>query len=170
MTFLGRKSVKNGQLYHFSNVRKSLEKQASKKFYNKCSENSRSQIVFRTDIFRKLTLGAPVKTHLCYIVMYFVFKRVINRFIILSCLLLFRQRFSSSHQKMLSFWYPGYPEVFLACGGNLPCRPKAEATSGGATRKKTLFARGTMNEDMTETGNRARKVSGKPRIILVLVK
>ena len=32
--------------------------QASKKFYNKCSENSRSQIVFRTDIFRKLTLGA----------------------------------------------------------------------------------------------------------------
>ena len=29
------------------------------KFYNKCSENSRSQIVFRTNIFRKLTLGAP---------------------------------------------------------------------------------------------------------------
>ena len=40
-------------------VRKSWERQASKKFYNKCSENSRSQIVFRTDIFRKLTLGAP---------------------------------------------------------------------------------------------------------------
>ena len=35
-------------------------RQASKKFYNKCSENSRSQIVFRTDIFRKLSLGAPV--------------------------------------------------------------------------------------------------------------
>ena len=35
------------------------ERQASKKFYNKCSENSRSLIVFRTDIFRKLTLGAP---------------------------------------------------------------------------------------------------------------
>ena len=33
--------------------------QASKKFNNKCSENSRSQIVFRTDISRKLTLGAP---------------------------------------------------------------------------------------------------------------
>ena len=32
------------------------ERQASKKFYNKCSENSRSQIVFRTDIFRKLRL------------------------------------------------------------------------------------------------------------------
>ena len=26
----------------------------------KCSENSKSQIVFRTDIFRKLSLGAPV--------------------------------------------------------------------------------------------------------------
>ena len=35
--------------------------QASKKFYNKCSENSRSQIVFRRDIFRKLSLGATVK-------------------------------------------------------------------------------------------------------------
>ena len=35
-------------------------RQASKKFYNKCSENSRSEIVFRTDIFQKLTLGAPV--------------------------------------------------------------------------------------------------------------
>ena len=34
---------------------------ASKKFYKKCSGNSRSQIVFRTDIFRKLTLGAPGK-------------------------------------------------------------------------------------------------------------
>ena len=40
---------------------KPQEKQASKKFYNKCSENSRSQIVFRTDIFQKLTLGAPEK-------------------------------------------------------------------------------------------------------------
>ena len=35
------------------------ENRASKKFYNKCSENSRSQIVFRTDIFRKMTLGVP---------------------------------------------------------------------------------------------------------------
>ena len=29
------------------------------KILNKCSENSRSQIVFRTYIFQKLTLGAP---------------------------------------------------------------------------------------------------------------
>ena len=134
-----------------------MEKQASKKFYNKCSENSRSQIVFRTDIFRKLTLGAPVKTHLCYIVMYFVFKRVINRFIILSCLLLFRQRFSSSHQKMLSFRYPGYPKVFLRAAGifRVGQRPKIRAAE---PREKTLFARGTMNEDMTETGKRARSL------------
>ena len=52
-------SVKNGQLYNFLDVRKSYKKQASKKFYKKCSENARSQIVFRTDIFLKLTLGAP---------------------------------------------------------------------------------------------------------------
>ena len=31
----------------------------ARNFTDKCSENSRSQIVFRTDIFRKLTLGAP---------------------------------------------------------------------------------------------------------------
>ena len=30
---------------------------------------------------------------------------------------------------------PWVPEVFLACGGNFPCWPKAEATSGEAARK-----------------------------------
>ena len=40
-------------------VRKSYESQASKKFNNKYSENSRSQIVFRRDIFQKLSLGDP---------------------------------------------------------------------------------------------------------------
>ena len=34
--------------------------QANKKFDNKFAENSRSQIVFRTDIFEKLALGVPV--------------------------------------------------------------------------------------------------------------
>ena len=43
----------------FLDVCKSYERQASKKFYNKCSKNSRPQIVFRKDIFRKLTLSAP---------------------------------------------------------------------------------------------------------------
>ena len=32
---------------------------ARKKFYNKCSENSSSQIVFRTDIFPKIVVGCP---------------------------------------------------------------------------------------------------------------
>ena len=43
----------------FLDVGKFWERQASKKFYNKCSGNSRSQMVSRTDIFRQLTLGAP---------------------------------------------------------------------------------------------------------------
>ena len=43
--------------------RKSEEGQASKKFNNKCSENSRPQIVFRTDNFQNLSLGAPVLCH-----------------------------------------------------------------------------------------------------------
>ena len=34
----------------------------ARNFTKKCFENSRSQIVFRTDIFRKLSLGAPVLT------------------------------------------------------------------------------------------------------------
>ena len=38
--------------------------QASKKFSNKCSENSRSQILFRTDIFQKSSLGAPDRVSL----------------------------------------------------------------------------------------------------------
>jgi len=46
----------------FGNPRRG--RQASKTFDNKCSKNSRSQIVFRTDIFRKLTLGAPEKASL----------------------------------------------------------------------------------------------------------
>ena len=41
----------------FENPRRG--RQAGKKVYDKCSENSRSQIVSRTDIFRKLPLGAP---------------------------------------------------------------------------------------------------------------
>ena len=35
----------------FLDVRKSKERRVSNKFYKKCPENSRSQIVFRTDIF-----------------------------------------------------------------------------------------------------------------------
>ena len=43
------------------------------------------------------------------------------------------------------------PEVFLAYGGNFRWWPKAEATSSEAA---------SHYKDLTETGNRARKVSG----------
>ena len=33
-------------------------------FYNKCFENSRSQIVFRTYIFPKIVIGCPCKQHI----------------------------------------------------------------------------------------------------------
>ena len=49
-----------GNYIIFGRVRKSEERRASKKFNNKCFENSRSQIVFRTGSFQKLSLGAPV--------------------------------------------------------------------------------------------------------------
>ena len=61
MTFLGQKSVKNGQLYHFLDVRKILGEADKQEILGKMSENSRTQIVFRTDIFRKLSLDAPDK-------------------------------------------------------------------------------------------------------------
>ena len=40
-----------------------------KKVNNKCFETSRSQIVFRTDSFHKLSLGAPERfgTQVCYL-------------------------------------------------------------------------------------------------------
>ena len=41
----------------FQNPRRGRQ---AKNFYKKCSDNSRSQTVFRTDIFRKLTLGALI--------------------------------------------------------------------------------------------------------------
>ena len=36
-----------------------LGEAVKQEIYNKCSKDCRSQIVFRRDIFRKLTLGAP---------------------------------------------------------------------------------------------------------------
>ena len=59
---------------------------------------------------------------------------------------------------VISVTLPWAPEVFLACGGRLTClQPQAEATSGEAARK--TFHAGHY-KDLTETGNRARKVSG----------
>ena len=55
-------------------------------------------------------------------------------------------------------WLPWVPEVFLACGGNFRCWPKADTSSAvGRSREKNAFLH---YKDLTETGNRARKVSG----------
>ena len=56
--FQGKNHLKMGN-YTIFYVQKSQDMQTSTKFNNKNFENSRSQIVFRTDIFRKLSLGAP---------------------------------------------------------------------------------------------------------------
>ena len=58
-------------------------RQASNKLYSKCSENSRSQIVFRTDIFRKLTLGVPDN------------KKLISTYQVLTNVLRFLENFPS---------------------------------------------------------------------------
>ena len=52
---------------------------------------------------------------------------------------------------------PWVPEVFLACGGNFRCWPKADTSS--AVGRSHEFRAGHY-KDLTETGNRARKVSG----------
>ena len=57
----------------------------------------------------------------------------------------------------VEFWVPWVPEVFLAHGGNFRCWPKAEAA-----RKNY--------KDLTETGNRARKVSGTQGIFWAILK
>ena len=50
---------------------------------------------------------------------------------------------------------PWIPEVFLACGGNFRCWPKADTSSavGRSGERRRLWQK-------PETGNRARKVSG----------
>ena len=57
--------ITSSRYYSLSNVLLRGENEAKERgrqarnIYNKCSENSRPEIVFRTDVFRKLTLGAP---------------------------------------------------------------------------------------------------------------
>ena len=62
---------------------------------------------------------------------------------------------------------PWVSEVFLACGGNFRCWPKANTSSAVGrsherrSREKNLWPlRAGHYKDLTETGNRARKVSG----------
>ena len=54
---------------------------------------------------------------------------------------------------------PWVPEVFLACCGNFRCWPKAD-TSSVVGRSHERRRRAGHYKDLTETGNRARKVSG----------
>ena len=53
---------------------------------------------------------------------------------------------------------PWVPEAFLAYGGNFRCWPKADISSAEATSGETFCA--GHYKDLTETGNRARKVPG----------
>ena len=65
---------------------------------------------------------------------------------ILCFFLLFKQRFSPSHQKMLSFSYPGY-QRFLSCLWlESSVSAKGRSYERRSHAKKTLFARGTMND------------------------
>ena len=52
---------------------------------------------------------------------------------------------------------PWVPEVFLACGGNFRCRPKSNTASAVGRRREKNVGH---FQDLTETGNRARKVYG----------
>jgi len=52
---------------------------------------------------------------------------------------------------------PWVSEGFLACGGNFRCWPKADTSSAVGRRHER---RRSHYKDLTETGNRARKVSG----------
>ena len=54
---------------------------------------------------------------------------------------------------------PWVPEVFLACGENFRCWPKAD-TSSAVGRRHERRSREKNYKDLTETGNRARKISG----------
>ena len=55
-------------------------------------------------------------------------------------------------------YVPWVPEVFLACGGNFRCWPKAD-TSSAVDRSHERRSAGHY-KNLTETGNGARKVSG----------
>ena len=68
----------------------------------------------------------------------------------------------SSFWPKLEFHYPGVPEVFLACGQNFCCWPKADTPSGCRPKPRVANLREKTGhyKDLTETRNHARKVSG----------
>ena len=61
-----------------------------------------------------------------------------------------------SYSWLITVWpivIPWAPEVFLVCGGNFRCWPKTDTSSAPSSRAGHY-------KDLTETENRARKVSG----------
>ena len=63
---------------------------------------------------------------------------------------------SWSYSWLITVWpivIPWAPEVFLVCGGNFRCWPKTDTSSAPSSRAGHY-------KDLTETENRARKVSG----------
>ena len=58
---------------------------------------------------------------------------------------------------------PWVPEVFLTCGRNFRCRPKADAASAVGRRREKNAGH---FQDLTETGNRALEKSMAPRVPL----
>ena len=68
------------------------------------------------------------------------------------------QRVACTPALLFSVFLPWVPEIFLACGGNFWCWPKAD-TSSAVGRSHERRSAGHY-KDLTETGNRARKVSG----------
>ena len=87
----------------FENARRGRQ---ATKFNNKCSKNSRSQIVFRTDIFRKLTF--PRSLTVLFATAFLLFLNVNNRF---------RRRITSddneSGYNRISYCQPSYKLRFL---------------------------------------------------------
>ena len=62
--------------------------------------------------------------------------------------------------RTLFFILPWVPEVFLACSGNFRFWPKADTSRPKMCRPSGHYT------DLTETGNRARKVSGTQGIFI----
>ena len=92
------------------------------------------------------------------------FKRVINQFLILSCLLLFRQRFSPYPPKDVVILVPWVPEIIvLRVAGifRVGQRPKIRAA------RQKLFSRVALWMKTWQKPEIAEEVSGKQGIILV---
>ena len=61
---------------------------------------------------------------------------------------------------------PWVPDVFLECGGNFWCWPKADISpAAGRGRGHKRWSSAAHYKDLRETANRARKVSGQDKML-----